>query len=183
MDTVKSSRDSQKTLLTMIFTKEKLFLAFLLNRCTKGAVHAVFDRLEKRMGTYEFTSVFENILTDRGSEFGDPEKLETGITGIQRSNIYYCDPMRSGQKGTIKQAYTLLRMILPKGTSFEFLTQLDVNLIVNHINSTPRESLDGQTPYDTALKTLGEDVLKAFQLKPISPDEVNLTPKLIRFKK
>lgn len=183
MDTVKSSRDSHKTLLTMIFTEEKLFLAFLLNRCTKGAVRAVFDRLEKRMGTYEFTSVFKNVLTDRGSEFGDPEKLETGINGIQRSSIYYCDPMRSGQKGTIEQAHTMLRMILPKGTSFEFLTQWDVNLIVNHINSTPRESLGGQTPYDAALKTLGEDVLKAFQLKPISPDEVNLTPKLIRFKK
>ena len=183
MDTVKSSRDSQKTLLTMIFTEEKLFLAFLINRCTKGAVRAVFDRLEKRMGTYEFTSVFENILTDRGSEFGNPEELETGITGIQRSSIYYCDPMRSGQKGTIEQAHTMLRMILPKGTSFEFLTQWDVNLIVNHINSTPRESLDGKTPYDAALETLGEDVLKAFQLKPISPDEVNLTPKLIRFKK
>ncbi|MFR6748004.1 MAG: hypothetical protein ACLUS5_13795 [Roseburia faecis] len=54
---------------------------------------------------------------------------------------------------------------------------------MNHINSTPRESLDGKTPYDAALETLGEDVLKAFQLKPISPDEVNLTPKLIRFKK
>ena len=49
MDTVKSSRDSQKTLLTMIFTEEKLFLAFLINRCTKGAVRAVFDRLEKRI--------------------------------------------------------------------------------------------------------------------------------------
>lgn len=167
MDTVKSSRDSQKTLLTMIFTEEKLFLAFLINRCTKGAVRAVFDRLEKRMGTYEFTSGFENILTDRGSEFGNPEELETGITGIQKSSIYYCDPMRSGQKGT----------------SFEFLTQWDVNLIVNHINSTPRESLDGKTPYDAALETLGEDVLKAFHLKPISPDEVNLTPKLILFKK
>ena len=145
----------------------------------QGAVRAVFDRLEKRMGTYEFTSVFENILTDRGSEFGDPEKLETGITGIQRSSIYYCDPMRSGQKGTIEQAHTLLRMVLPKGTSFEFLTQWDVNLIVNHINSTPRESLDGKTPYDAALETLGEDVLKAFQLKPISPDEVNLTPNIM----
>ena len=77
----------------------------------------------------------------------------------------------------------MLRMILPKGTSFELLTQWDVNLIVNHINSTPRESLDGQTPYNVALRTLGENILKAFQLKPISPDEVNLTPKLIRFKK
>ena len=95
------------------------------------------------MGTYEFTSVFENILTDRDSEFGDPEKLKTGINGIQRSSIYYCDPMRSRQKRTIEQAHSMLRTILPKGTSFEFLTQWDVNLIVNHINSTPRENLRG----------------------------------------
>lgn len=181
MDTVHSSRESNKTLLTFFFTKEKLFLAFLLNRCTKGAVRLIFDRLEKRMGTYEFLSVFEYILTDRGSEFGDPVALETGLDEIQRTSIYYCDPMRSGQKGGLEQAHTLLRMVLPKGTSFEFLTQWDVNLIVNHINSTPRESLNGSTPYDAALETLGKETLNAFQLKRIDPDLVNLTPKLIRF--
>ena len=181
MDTVHSSKESKKTLLTFFFTKEKLFLAFLMNRCTEGAVHLVFDRLEKRMGTYEFVSIFEYLLTDRGSEFGDPEALETGVKGIQRTSIYYCDPMRSSQKGGLEQAHTMLRMILPKGTSFEFLTQWDVNLIVSHINSTPRESLGGRTPYSVALESMGEDVLNAFQLRPIAPDEVNLTPKLIRF--
>ena len=181
MDTVHSSRDSKKTLLTFFFTKEKLFLAFLMNRCTEGAVRLIFDRLEKRLGTYGFISTFEHILTDRGTEFGDPEALETGANGIQRTSIYYCDPMRSGQKGGLEQAHTMLRMVLPKGTSFEFLTQWDVNLIVNHINSTPRESLGGRTPYSVVLETLGEEVLNAFQLRPITPDEVNLTPKLIRF--
>lgn len=181
MDTVHSSRESDKVLLTFFFTEEKLFLAFLMNRCTKGAVRLVFDRLEKRLGTYDFLSAFEYILTDRGSEFGDPEVLETGINGIQRTSIYYCDPMRSGQKGGLEQAHTMLRMVLPKKTSFEFLTQWDVNLIVNHINSTPREILGGRTPYSVALETLGEEVLNAFQLRPIAPDEVNLTPKLIRF--
>ena len=83
------------------------------------------------------------ILTDRGVEFGSPEPLETGIYGETRSHIYYCDPMRSGQKGGVENAHTLLRMVLPKGTSFEFLTQWDVHLIVNHINSIPRESLGG----------------------------------------
>ena len=181
MDTVHSSRDSKKTLLTFFFTREKLFLAFLMNRCTEGAVRLVFDRLEKRLGTYEFISVFEYLLTDRGSEFGDPDALETGIDGMQRTSIYYCDPMRSGQKGGLEQAHTMLRMVLPKGTSFEFLTQWDVNLITSHINSTPRESLGGSTPYRVALETMVEDVLNAFQLRPIAPDEVNLTPKLIRF--
>ena len=93
MDTVHSSRDSKKTLLTFFFTREKLFLAFLMNHCTEGAVRLVFDRLEKRLGTYEFISVFEYLLTDRGSEFGDPDALETGIDGMQRTSIYYCDPM------------------------------------------------------------------------------------------
>lgn len=182
MDTVHSSKDSKKTLLTFFFTREKLFLAFLMSRCTEGAVRLVFDRLEKRMGTYEFISVFEYLLTDRGSEFGDPTSLETGVNGIQRTSIYYCDPMRSGQKGGLEQAHTMLRMVLPKGTSFEFLTQWDLNLITSHINSTPRASLNGRTPYSVALETMGEDVLNAFQLRPIAPDEVNLTPKLIRFK-
>ena len=117
MDTVHSSRDSKKTLLTFFFTREKLFLAFLMNRCPEGAVRLIFDRLEKRLGTYEFISVFKYLLTDRGSEFGDPDALETGIDGMQRTSIYYCDPMRSGQKGGIEQAHTMLRMVLPKGTS------------------------------------------------------------------
>lgn len=89
--------------------------------------------------------------------------------------------MRSGQKGGVENAHTLLQMVLPKGTSFEFLTQWDVNLIVNHINSMPRESLGGRTPYEAALWTYGARTLKALQLRPIPPDEVNLTPKLIRF--
>jgi len=38
MDTVLSSKDSRTALLTFFFKQEKLFLAFLLNRNTKGAI-------------------------------------------------------------------------------------------------------------------------------------------------
>lgn len=180
MDTVHSSRDSKRVLLTFYLRKEKLFLAYLMNRCTAASVRAVFDRLKNRLDT-DFHLLFHTILTDRGSEFGSPEPLETGIYGGKCSHIYYCDPMRSGQKGGVENAHTLLRMVLPKGTSFEFLTQWDVNLIVNHINSMPRESLSGHTPYEAALWTYGESTLKALQLRPVPPDEVNLTPGLIRY--
>lgn len=180
MDTVHSSADSKKVILTFFLKREKLFLAFLMSRCTKGAVRTVFDRLEKKLGTYDFLSLFGTLLTDRGSEFGDPAALETGIYGIERTSVYYCDPMRSGQKGGVENVHTMLRMVLPKGSSFEYLTQWDVNLIVNHINSTPRESLGGRTPYAAALETFGEDVLKVLQLRPVDPDKVSLTPKLIR---
>ena len=123
-----------------------------MNRCTTGAVRMVFDRLKNRLDT-NFHLLLHTILTDRGSEFGDPDSLETNIYGEKCSSVFYCDPMRSGQKGGVENAHTLLRMVLPKGTSFEFLTQWDVNLIVNHINSMPRESLGGRTPYEVALWT------------------------------
>lgn len=180
MDTVKSSRDSKKCILTFYFRDEKLFLAYLLNRCTKGSVRAVFDRLEKRLGTVTFSILFETILTDRGGEFGDPEALETGMDDYQRTSIYYCDPMRSGQKGGIENAHTKLREILPKGTSFEYLTQWDLNLIVNNINSVPRQSLLGLTPYRAAKENFDMDVLLALQLRPVDPDQINLTPGLIK---
>lgn len=183
MDTVHSSQDSKRVILTFFLNREKLFLAFIMNRCTKGAVRLIFDKLETQLGTYDFLTLFNTILTDRGSEFGDPDSLETGKSGIIRSSIYYCDPMRSGQKGGIEQAHTMLRMILPKKTSFEYLTQWDMRTIVDHINSTPREILGGKTPYDVALENYGIEVIKALQLRPVSPDEVNLTPKLIRFNK
>ena len=180
MDTVKSSRDSKKCILTFYFRDEKLFLAYLLNRCTKGAVKAVFDRLEYRLGTLTFNVIFETILTDRGVEFGDPEGLETGIDDFRRTSIYYCDPMRSGQKGGIENVHTKLREVLPKGTSFEYLTQWDLNTIVNHINSVPRHSLNGATPYQVAFESLGTEILVPLHLKRIAPDEVNLTPGLIK---
>ena len=53
------------------------------------------------------------LLPDRGSESGDPNALETGINGIERTSLYYCDPMHSNQKGGIEEVHTLLRMIFP----------------------------------------------------------------------
>jgi len=75
MDTVHSSQESKRVLLTFFLTREKLFLAFIMNRCTKGAVKLIFDKLECQLGTYDFLTLFHTILTDRGSEFGDPEAL------------------------------------------------------------------------------------------------------------
>ncbi|PNH20846.1 transposase [Lachnospiraceae bacterium] len=87
--------------------------------------------------------------------------------------------MRSGQKGGSEEAHTMMRRILPKGTSFEFLMQWDVNLIMNRINSTPRELIGAKTPYDFALGSYEKEPLNAFQLKRIDPNKVIRSPELI----
>ena len=88
--------------------------------------------------------------------------------------------MRSNQKGGIEEAHTLLRMIIPKGTVFTHLTQWDIKICGNHINSYVREGLNGTTPYQASLEKFGPEILRALQLKYIPPDDVILTPKLLK---
>lgn len=114
----------------------------------------------------------------RAGEFGDPLALETGMEGSQRTSFYYCDPMRSGQKGGVENVHTKLCEILPKSTSFEYLTQWDLNLIVNNIDSVPCQSLLGLTPYQVTKEKFGMDILAALQLKPVNPEKIVLTPEL-----
>ena len=107
-------------------------------------------------------------------------RLETSPEGISRTSIYYCDPMRSNQKGGIENVHTMLRMIIPKGTVFTALTQWDIRKCVDHINNAPRKALNGSTPYLEAHKLYGSELMNALQLRHITPDEVVLTPKLLK---
>ena len=181
MDTVLSARGCLKCILTFVDPEISLFYARLLPCHEPCYVERAFDTLEKTLGgVYEFQSMLPVILTDRGSEFGKPDNLETNKDGIIRTSIYYCDPMRSGQKGCLEEAHTLLRMILPKGTLFTDLTQWDVRRIVNHMNSYARKNLEGATPYQLALKKYGPEILEALQIKFIPPDEVTMSPDLLK---
>ena len=181
MDTVKSARGSLKCILTLYFPECELLIARLMNRCTPGAVKIEFASIQRALGdAYEFAFLFNAILTDRGVEFGDPDALEKGEGDFKRTSIYYCDPMRSNQKAGIENVHTMLRMILPKGTVFENLTQWDIRKCADHINNAPRKNLNGYTPYEMALQTFGEETVKKLQLRYVAPDEVTLSPKLLK---
>ena len=74
----------------------------------------------------------------------------------------------------------MLRMIIPKGTVLEGYTLWDIRRIVDHVNNTTRKKLGGQTPYEIALMAPGQDVLEKLQIRYVAPDEVTLTPKLLK---
>lgn len=179
MDTVLGCKGSHKVLLTLHFDNCGLMLAFLLETKESKYVEKSFDKLEKKLSTFIFAKTFPLILTDRGGEFKNPDKLECGIDNYIRTSIYYCDPMCSWQKPHCEKNHEYIRKICPKGTSFDNLTQWDVNLMMSHINSSPRESLGGLTPLRLAKMMLPNELLEMFNQREIKPDEVILTPKLL----
>ena len=179
MDTVKGKREKSKVLLTMIFRKSSFLLIFLLPDATQKSILNIFDTLTKVLGLELFRSLFQVILTDNGVEFKDPESLEFTSNGFPRTRLFYCDPQASWQKPHIENSHSMIRRILPKGTSFNSLSRQDTLLMMRHINSVFRDLLDARTPFEMMKSEQEIKLLNLLELQPIPPDEVLLKPALL----
>ena len=156
-------------------------LIYLLPYKQSKYVTEVFNYLKELLGIDEFKRLFEVILTDNGTEFSDPESIEVDFnTGEIISNVFYCDPNCSWQKGSIEKNHEYIRYILPKGTSFASLTQYDCNLIASHINSVPRVSLNNVSPYESSINFIGKENLDKLKIDKINYDDIDLTIKLLK---
>lgn len=180
MDTVLGCEGSRKVLLTLHFDCCSFMMAYLLEHKDARCVKAVFDFIEQAIGTFSFSTAFSLILTDRGSEFQKPDALECGQENLIRTSIYYCDPMCSWQKPHCEKNHEYIRKICPKGTSFDDYSQKDINVMISHINSSPRQSLNGLSPMALAKLILPKELLDCFGLVEIPADEIVLKPELLR---
>lgn len=183
MDTVigTSGGKGGKCFLTLLFRQYNFMLIYLLPYKQSKFVTEVFNNIKNLIGIDEFKRLFEVILTDNGTEFSDPESIEIDMnTGEKVSSVFYCDPSCSWQKGSIEKNHEYIRYILPKSTSFAGLTQDDCYLIASHINSTPRISLNNNSPYDSALLFLGKNNIEKFNIKKIDNDDIDLSIRLLK---
>ncbi len=144
MDSVVPCREGSRVLLTLFWPQAQFLLLFLREQNTARSVTEIFDRLDALLGRTMFQRLFPVILTDNGSEFSAPAALEAD----SRTRIFYCDPLHSNQKSQIERSHEFIRAILPKGSSFDELSQRQCNTIASHINSYRRDSLQGRSPYE-----------------------------------
>ena len=179
MDTVISAGECKNVLLTLHFVKYHFQLAYILPNKEALSITTCINNLCDSIGIENFKKLFEVILTDNGSEFSDPEAIEVEPeTGELRSKVFFCHPYNSGEKGHCEKNHEYIRYILPKGTSFESLTQDKVDLMMSHINSTKRPSVNG-SPYDFMALTFGTEILDLLKIKKIDSSMVSLLPTLL----
>ena len=179
MDTVEGVKGGE-VLLTMMFRNCSMMLAFLLTSKTQKEVKRVFDELTEMLGIEIFQTLFPVILTDNGVEFQGPLLLECTAYSEIRTQIYYCNPNSSWQKGMIEKNHEYIRLVVPKGKTFDAYTQDGITLMINHINSEARDSLNGCTPYQLSQLLLNHQLHTSLLLQEIAPDEVTLKPKLLK---
>ena len=180
MDCVEGASGDDKALLTFVWRNCNLMLIFLLENQDQECVSEVFVWLEDELGQELFKKLFPVILTDGGSEFADREDLEHFCNGAPSTTVFYCDPYSFWQKGTIEKNHEYIRYILPKGTSFEHLTDKQVRLMMDHINNEKRDSLNGHSPYELSLLLLDNRLHEKLRLRYIEPDDVTISPNLLK---
>lgn len=173
-------RKGGKVLLTLHFTIPQFMLAFIRDANTSQSVIDIFNKLYHELQPDSFHRLFQVLLGDNGSEFSNPSAIEIDSQDGYRVHIFYCDPQASYQKGAIENNHTLIRRILPKGTSLDTFNQEDIMRMMNHINSYKRANLGDRSPYEVFASLYGEDILRRMGAEFISTDKVTLRPSLLK---
>jgi len=181
MDTV-LGRMGGKVLLTFNLSFCNFIFARLLDNKTALEVtkHLYNIKNTLHQADKDFFQLFPVILTDNGGEFARVDDIEMDVRG--ESKLFFCDPNRSDQKGRIEKNHTLIRDILPKGTSFDNLTQEDINLVCSHVNSVKRAALNGKSAYELFAFTYGEEIPKLLGISKIPAEDVCQSSKLLQHK-
>ena len=178
------SKSTSKRYYRVVVLFSRLFCLVLVSIDYKTALEVTKHLYDVKNTLHEadkdFFQLFPIILTDNGGEFARVDDIEMDVRG--ESKLFFCDPNRSDQKGRIEKNHTLIRDILPKGTSFDNLTQEDINLVCSHVNSVKRAALNGKSAYELFAFTYGEEIPKLLGISKIPAEDVCQSSKLLQYK-
>lgn len=185
MDTVYNDIDKGPFVQSFKFLKYGFqFYVFHLEKTAEEMNKGVL-LLETILGEEIFNEEVMILLSDRGPEFYGLPLIETRDNGTIRTRLFYCDPMMSCQKASCENMHTELRYILPKGVDLYTLglnNQDNMNLVTSHVNSAPKEKLNGKSPLEL-MEFLNPKLFKKFLdfgITKVEKDDVILKPYLLK---
>jgi IS30 family transposase len=83
------------------------------------------------------------ITADNGKEFAGHETMSKELD----AQVYFAHPYSSWERGLNENTNGLIRQYFPKGSSFEDITDEQVEAVMHHLNHRPRKGLNYQTPH------------------------------------
>ena len=130
-------------LVTLVERKTGIGLIFNAGSREQEKIVEIMDGLQAEYGDH-FKSIFKSVTLDNGSEFSD----SAGIEKDGRTRVYYAHPYSSFERGTNENWNGIVRRFIPKGKSFDKLTDTDLRRINHYINTLPRKRFGYRTPLD-----------------------------------
>ena len=181
MDTV-IGRPGGKVLLTFATTDCNFMFARLADDKTAVSISEQIRQLKETLSLAgkTFGHLFPVVLTDNGGEFANAASVEMSLDGQQESHLFLCDPYASYQKPHVVKSHTLLRDILPSGSSFDGLSQEQVDLVFSHINGVLRSDPGGKSSFDVFSFMYSAAIANCLGIQQIYPSAVLQSPVLLK---
>lgn len=144
MDCVCGPTKDVLLVLTERLTRKELIFP-MQNQTAKNVVK-ILNSLEFKYGR-KFKQIFKSITVDNGSEFSDFNGMEHSIFGKKnkRTNVFYCHPYSSYERGTNERINREIRRLIPKGTALGQFSRQDIQYVEDWVNNYPRKVLDFAT--------------------------------------
>lgn len=130
-DTLGYPKSGKESLAGLIERKSRYILVEKIKR-----LRYAVEGFKKLFNSLPITAL--SLTLDNGPENARYSELKV--------NTYFCHPYSAWEKGSIENAFGLIREYIPKKTKLENYTEDEINVIVNIINNRPRKCLGFRTP-------------------------------------
>ncbi len=98
-----------------------------------------------------YAGVIHTITSDNGTEFAGHEEISKSLN----AQIYFAHPYSSWERGLNENTNGLIRQYVPKGSSFDNVTNHTAKKIMESLNNRPRKALKYMTPNEFLYELTG----------------------------
>ena len=130
-------KNHKQAIVTLTERKTKLSLMKRVKQKTATNVANAIIELLKPISEYVLT-----ITSDNGKEFADHERISKSL----KVDFYFAHPYASWERGLNENTNGLIRQYFPKGSDFRWLTQRQIDHVMERLNNRPRKTLGIKTP-------------------------------------
>lgn len=173
-DSVVGKITDEFAILTITFIKYEFQFGILIKKTNPNDVTKKVKRLFATLGLEIVKQIFPINLADNGIEFSYFNKIEVDSDGEFICKTFFTNPYKATDKPHCERYHELIRYVLPKGKSLDFLTQEKVNWVFSQINSYVRKELNDQTPYDLVRRKYGQEFLDKIGIFRVEKKKVDL---------
>ena len=137
-DTVLSSQKTKHALLVITDrATRKTHIKRVVNKTSLVTTNTIKTILKKYP-----ESLRKSITFDNGTEFFGHKEVKDELN----IETYFCSPYSAWQKGTVENMNGLIRRFFPKGTDFDLISDVELQIMEDWINNRPMKVLNFKTP-------------------------------------
>lgn len=149
IDTVYSGQCCKNKTALLVLTERKTLEEYYISMADRSldSVIKAFDDLEYHMGLDAFKRKFKTMTADNGMEFGDGVQIERSNTvpGQTRTQIYFCHPYSSYERGQNENQNRFIRRWVKRGGDLSIYTQEGWGQLAEWVNDYPRRKFNGMS--------------------------------------